>query len=184
MYFSIKSNFLSICVLSIKGAVLYKLYISDEMWWSWDQRRNLSWIYSFTAKYLDTLVNVNVLFHCVSYTWVQISHWVWDNQVITCCSALFLITGCFSKEKILTGTKSLNMIRGEITKTNPPAPLLKSVLQSCGALCWQQLSLTSCPVQNQIKPSLVSPTATPEPDFVEKVNKLTSESFKLAALTT
>lgn len=179
MYFSIKSNFLSICVLSIKGAVLYKTL---HQWWNvmnMSHRRNLSWIYSFTAKYLDTSVNINVLFHCVSYTWVQISHWVWDNQVITCCSALFLITGCFSKEKILTGTKSLNMIRGEITETNPPASLLKSVLQSCGALCWQQLSLTSCPVQNQIKPSQVSPTATPEPDFVEKVNKLTSEILNL-----
>lgn len=178
------------CVKSIKGAVLYKLYISDEMWWiwvtggTWAEFKVLQqsiWILQSTSTSCFT---VWVTPECRSHTESESikSSPAWTT--ITCCSALFLITGCFSKEKILTGTKSLNMIRGEITETNPPAPLLKSVLQSCGALCWQQLSLTSCPVQNQIKPSQVSPTATPEPDFVQKVNKLTSESFKLAALTT
>lgn len=124
MYFSIKSNFLSICVLSIKGAVLYKLYISDEMWWiwvtggTWAEFKVLQqsiWILQSTSTSCFT---VWVTPECRSHTESESikSSPAWTT--ITCCSALFLITGCFSKEKILTGTKSLNMIRHDQRRNN------------------------------------------------------------------
>lgn len=125
MYFSIKSNFLSICVLSIKGAVLYKTL---HQWWNVmimrseeEPELNLKFyskVSGYFSQHQRPVFTVWVTPECRSHTESESikSSPAWTT--ITCCSALFLITGCFSKEKILTGTKSLNMIRHDQRRNN------------------------------------------------------------------